>query len=40
MSNGGVLFKVFISCVAVVPVTCKPTDHSAQPHSAYLALAM
>ena len=22
----------FISCVAAVPVTCKPTDYSVQPH--------
>ena len=42
VSNGGVpvLFEVLISCVAAVPVTCKPTDHSVQHHSSYLTLAM
>ena len=29
MSNGGELFKVFVSIVASVPMTCRPTDHSA-----------
>ena len=29
----GVLFMVFVSSVAAVPVTCWPTDHSMQPHS-------
>ena len=28
ISNGGVLFKVFVSSVAAVPVTCRSTDHS------------
>ena len=28
MSNGGVLCKVFVSIVAVVPVICRPADHS------------
>ena len=28
-----VLFIVFVSSVAAVPVTCRPTDHSMQPHS-------
>ena len=38
MSNGGVqvLFKVFVSSVAAIPVTCGRTDHSMQPHFYYL----
>ena len=36
MSNGGELFKVFVSSVSAVPVTCRPTDHSMQPHSYYV----
>ena len=36
MSNGGVLFKVFVSSVSVVPVTSRPTDHSMQLPSYYL----
>ena len=35
MSNGEILFKVFVSGVSAVPVTCRPTDHSTQPHSFY-----
>ena len=35
MNNGGVLFKVFVSNISV-PVTCRPTDHSMQPHFYYL----
>ena len=40
MSNGGVLFKVFVSSVAAVPVTCRSTDHSMQPHFSYLTSAI
>ena len=36
MSNGKVQFKVFVSSVAAVPVTCRPTDHSMQPDSYFL----
>ena len=36
MSNRGVLFKVFVCNVSAMPVTCRPTDHSMQPHSSYL----
>ena len=38
MRNGGILFKIFVFSVATVPVTCRPTDHSMQPHSSYLQL--
>ena len=36
MSNGRVRFKVFVFSVAAVPVTCRPSDHSMEPHFYYL----